>query len=286
MLVGKKQHDAIKLEILMYCTNCGKELSTNSQFCENCGVKIQSSDEDDSNKETKPNVDTSGIDVNAYPMVEPAPKEPAMAQTIPLPSVNTKEESTNSRVAEEQPTNTQQGKKRNLPIIIIATLSIMIIALIVLLALSIGNNEETTALISDSNNTSIQKTEEPETQNERNQTDAASSKEKDSLNGNKNKSSDYILSDSNSRYYSTNELSDLSNYELYLARNEIYARHGREFRNQDLRDYFGRMPWYVSRYSANEFDSMDLLNDYEKKNADTMLSIEKQRGSSYLQIGV
>lgn len=266
----------------MYCINCGKELSANSQFCENCGVKIQSSDEGDSNKETKPNADTSGIDVNVYPMVESVPKkEPVMAQTMPLPSVNIKEESANSRVAAEQPTNTQQGRKRNLLIVIIATLSIVIIALIVLLALSIGNHEETAALTSDSNNTSIQK-EESETQNEREGIGLESSKEKATQDDSVNKSSVYVLPGSDSRYYSTSELNDLSNYELYLARNEIFARHGREFKNQDLRDYFGSMSWYVPKYSGDEFDSMDLLNDYEKKNADTMLSIEQKRGSSYL----
>lgn len=283
MLVGKQLHDAIELEILMYCTNCGKELSANPQFCENCGVKIQSSDEDDSNKETKPNADTSGIDVNVYPMVEPAPKkEPAMAQTMPLPSVNAKEESTNSRVTAEQSTNTQQRKKRNLLIIIIATLSIMIIALIVLLVLSIGDHEEITTLMSDGNNTSIQKTEKSETQNEREEIGSESSKEKATQDDSVNKSSVYVLPGSDSRYYSASELNDLSNYELYLARNEIFARHGREFKNQDLRDYFGSMSWYAPRYSGEEFDAMDLLNDYEKKNADTMLSIEQKRGSSYL----
>ena len=92
----------------------------------------------------------------------------------------------------------------------------------------------------------------------------------------------YILPEGNSRYYSSSELESMTDKELYLARNEIFARHGREFKNQDLRDYFGSMSWYVPKYSSDEFDSMDLLNDYEKKNADTMLSIEQKRGSSYL----
>ena len=97
-----------------------------------------------------------------------------------------------------------------------------------------------------------------------------------------NKASDYILPKSDSRYFSTSELADLSNYELYLARNEIFARHGREFKNQDLRDYFSAQSWYVPKYSGEKFDSLDLLNDYEKKNADTIRSIEQDRGSSYL----
>lgn len=103
-----------------------------------------------------------------------------------------------------------------------------------------------------------------------------------SSNTSSNSLASYILPDSNSRYYSSNELESMTDTELYLARNEIFARHGREFKNQDLRDYFGSMSWYTPKYSGEEFDAMDLLNDYEKKNADTMLSIEQKRGSSYL----
>lgn len=90
------------------------------------------------------------------------------------------------------------------------------------------------------------------------------------------------MPDSNSRYYSSSELEPMTDMELYLARNKIFARYGREFKDQDLRDYFGSMSWYVPKYSGGEFDAMDLLNDYEKKNADTMLSTEQKRGSSYL----
>lgn len=74
----------------------------------------------------------------------------------------------------------------------------------------------------------------------------------------------------------------MTDMELYLARNKIFARHGREFKDQDLRDYFGSMSWYFPKYSGDKFNSMDLLNDYEKKNADAMFLIEKKRGSSYL----
>lgn len=94
---------------------------------------------------------------------------------------------------------------------------------------------------------------------------------------------DYILPDSDSRYYSKADLSGLSDWELYIARNEIYARHGRGFTNQDLAEYFSKKSWYTKKYDPEEFDAMpSLLNDYEKKNADTMLSIEQDRESPYL----
>lgn len=92
----------------------------------------------------------------------------------------------------------------------------------------------------------------------------------------------YILPESDTRYYSESELNALTDYELYLARNEIYARYGREFKNQDLQDYFENKDWYTARYSPESFDSIVALNAYEKKNADDMLAMEKSRNSSYL----
>ena len=92
----------------------------------------------------------------------------------------------------------------------------------------------------------------------------------------------YVLPDSDSRYYSESELNELTDYELYIARNEIYARHGRIFKNEDLMGYFGHKHWYYGKYSPESFDSIVTLNAYEKKNAETMLALEKRRGSSYL----
>ena len=94
---------------------------------------------------------------------------------------------------------------------------------------------------------------------------------------------DYVLKDSNTRYYTRSELEKLSNLELYRARNEIYARHGRGFKNADLKSYFNSKSWYKERYTPEQFDSMaSPLNDYERKNAELMLEIEKGRKSEYL----
>lgn len=94
---------------------------------------------------------------------------------------------------------------------------------------------------------------------------------------------DYVLPESGSRYYSTSELERMSLWELYLARNEIFARHGRGFKNQDLVEYFATRHWYRQLYTPEEFDTMSTpLNDYELKNVDAMFAIEQQRNSPYL----
>ena len=100
---------------------------------------------------------------------------------------------------------------------------------------------------------------------------------------NRANSQDYVLADSDARYYSTSELEQLSLWELYLARNEVFARYGRGFKNQDLVDYFATRRWYQQRYTPAEFEAMPSpLNDYERKNTEAMLAIEQQRNSPYL----
>ncbi len=94
---------------------------------------------------------------------------------------------------------------------------------------------------------------------------------------------DQILPDSNARYYTKDELEALSDRELYLARNEIYARHGRGFKNQDLVDWFAGKDWYEELYTPEEYDALpDQRNEYEHANADLMMEIEQERDSPYL----
>lgn len=96
--------------------------------------------------------------------------------------------------------------------------------------------------------------------------------------------SEYILPESNTRYYTREELEPLSNWELWMARNEIYARNGRMFDNEEAQDYFNSKSWYEGRYTPYEFDKggvPKVYNDYERANRDLIIEIETERGSSY-----
>lgn len=88
---------------------------------------------------------------------------------------------------------------------------------------------------------------------------------------------EYILADSNSRYISESDLANLSEQELSYARNEIYARHGRRFKDAGLQGYFDGKPWYSGTIEPDQFPE-SMLNEYEKKNAETILAYEKAKG--------
>lgn len=95
--------------------------------------------------------------------------------------------------------------------------------------------------------------------------------------------SDYILPDAQTRVYSTAELEQLSTDELWYARNEIFARHGRGFRNPELQSYFNSKPWYTrSPIDPDTFDSTVTLSATEQQNADAIKAIEQARDSSNL----
>ena len=82
----------------------------------------------------------------------------------------------------------------------------------------------------------------------------------------------YILPGSDSSYYDESQLKRLSKEGLRYARNEIYARHGKEFKDEGLRKYFQSREWYHPT-GAEVPDSA--FNEYEIYNRDLIQSLEK-----------
>ncbi len=75
----------------------------------------------------------------------------------------------------------------------------------------------------------------------------------------------YLLPNSSSAYLSEEDFAAMSHWELILARNEIFARHGRRFQNADIQAYFDSCSWYSGTIAPEDFDS-GVLNDMEIKN--------------------
>lgn len=64
---------------------------------------------------------------------------------------------------------------------------------------------------------------------------------------------------------------------MKITRNEIFARHGRMFNDQELQEYFKRQQWYVPQIAANDFDT-SCLNEVEKYNVNLISVYEEQIG--------
>ena len=88
-------------------------------------------------------------------------------------------------------------------------------------------------------------------------------------------SSDFIFPQSSTECLSQSQVSSLSDYQLGIARNEIYARHGYIFKLDRFKSYFESQSWYVPRYSDASSIS---LNEIETYNVALIKAEEDSRG--------
>jgi serine/threonine protein kinase len=87
----------------------------------------------------------------------------------------------------------------------------------------------------------------------------------------------YILPDSNTATLTQNDISYLSQYELYMAYFEIYARHGRTFSDSVVNEYFNSLSWYNGTIAPVSFDESE-LNEYERSNAILIYEYQRKKG--------
>lgn len=87
---------------------------------------------------------------------------------------------------------------------------------------------------------------------------------------------DYIIADSYTRALTTDELTTLTREELQIARNEILARHGRKFEDENMKMYFESKSWYSGTIEPTEFDAYydSILSEVEKANIQLIQSVE------------
>ncbi len=75
----------------------------------------------------------------------------------------------------------------------------------------------------------------------------------------------YMCSWSSDELITEDEMAELDYYSARIVMNEIYARHGRKFNNQELQEHFNSKNWYNGTIAPENF-SEDMLNGVEKQN--------------------
>lgn len=77
----------------------------------------------------------------------------------------------------------------------------------------------------------------------------------------------YVLPNSDTVYYGRGDIKTLTETERQIAREEIYARHGRSFSDPNLQEYFDARDWYTpgteTKLNDCEKDNLFLLNVFE-----------------------
>lgn len=81
----------------------------------------------------------------------------------------------------------------------------------------------------------------------------------------------YVLPESNEKELSADELRNLGEDRLRIARNEIYARYGRSFQDEALAQYFQKKAWYCQSEPIEDA----VLSETELANRDLILQAEQ-----------
>lgn len=265
----------------MFCTNCGAQIPDGSKFCTSCGAEL-------GRRAARPE------DTASMPVVDPQPTT-RVSSYVPAPSAPSSASAPREKA----------GAAGVVAVVMSLVALAAVVALVVVLdPFGLRGTEGSDEAVQTQQEQPAGQDDEKDAEKDAEKGDDAAESDDDAPSGGDNNvvvvvgqdgqdgqdadpeegSSTYILPDSGSHRYTAGELSDLSDWELYLARNEIFARRGREFRNEDLQGYFESQSWYTPTYSPDDFDARtsELLNDVERANAETILKLEQSRGSQYI----
>lgn len=282
----------------MFCTKCGNALPVNAKFCTKCGTKVETFQPG----AIQPNPTPQRASV---PQQESTQQQTPVRQASPAPQPQQKKnekvtKTKNSEKISNKNKNETEKKSGSGAVVYLligaAVLIIILIAIIVLLFIK-GNQPAKQDDITDKPVVTTEQTTETEMSTE--QTDRkdvsgqqeASEKTSEVINkedttGNEDMGTDgavgeeeaeYILPESASRLLTEADLENLTQEDLRIARNEIYARHGRKFLDEGLQEYFNGKSWYNGTIEPDDFKE-DMLSEIERTNEDTIVNYETKMG--------
>lgn len=281
----------------MFCTKCGAKLPDGSKFCTNCGTPIGT---EEGGTTVMPAAGETrvmgGQPTQVSPQAGQVPVQPTqVAQTpvSPQPAYGVAPQQPAYQSVPQQPAYGQEqqagkGSRRGVVIgVVIAIVAVAVAAVAFIMVDPMGlfggkagaatsQTAPSTAATTSAASTSAASTSAAST--------SAASTSAASTSAAQATSSDYVIPDSGTHSYTSDDIRrmNLSVDQLWYARNEIYARHGRKFKDQTLQAYFNSKSWYTPIYSPEEFDDSVQLSGTEKANAEAIKTIEQSMNSPHL----
>lgn len=225
----------------MFCKNCGKKLPDNASFCPECGIKIKKDNAETVNK----NVENQSVNIV-------------------------------SRVEKNK-------KNRNIninPVVIAVISAVLVVGVVFVISpwKSHKTYKPTEVVVkNDADEDLLDKSTKKSDKDDK--SEKSSKKDTSSQNNSSQNDSEYIIKDSDSRVLTESDLSGLSAEQLRIARNEIYARHGRKFKDAALQEHFNSCSWYHGTIDPDSF-SDNLLNSVEMQNKDIIANYEAKMANN------
>lgn len=266
----------------MFCKNCGSQLVEGAAFCVHCGAAAPEGQKPVATPVIVPEVDTSNQETVAFTPVQQAPA-PQVQQTQQYQPVQQYQPQPQPVYTPPAPVSTaskkasSEGKNRTVIIVVIAVVLVAILGVVAALLLLGNNGGDSDGGSRKSNSSGI-----VDDQND----DNAVKQEKRELSSSNAyyefyvDADSYVLSATDTRYYSRSELSSMTRQQLYLAERELFARYGCTFSDGDLDDYFCAKNWYSPDSPAGNFNE-SRFNPTERVNLLLLRAMLMERDGTY-----
>jgi len=157
-------------------------------------------------------------------------------------------------------------QNKNFKMIMIGMSLFMLVAIVVV-AYSLGMNKDNYAKKTSATEGTKQANSADNTDT-KNETSANSKKQEENT---KVKANNFIFSESSTTKIPPYKLYNLSSDQLFIARNEIFARHGYIFKDKAVQDYFESQAWYKPNPDAKG----ETTDEIEKDNVQTIRDMEE-----------
>lgn len=261
----------------MFCEHCGNQLEDGSKFCSHCGNMIESSE------------------AEKIPPLVPPVVPPVLPPQKPKERVKPTEP-----IRKESPKSPKSGNGKTILIIVFAVLAALIIGGVAFWFLggeqflreNIPFLQEEVTPEDPSTPETIDDLEEKDKEEV---TDNLESEDQDFTENNdleniiedqpeviiesdhNNDPLIYFINHADTVYFMKEDIQSFNEDMCRLARNGIYARHGRKFEDENLTNYFRNFAWYNPTIAAEDFQE-SFLNEIEIHNRDLIVEYEKEQG--------
>lgn len=267
----------------MFCKNCGSQIPENSAFCVNCGaeapdpvvVPVIQPDQGTSNQETMvftpvPEAAAQQFQGQQTQQFQPVQQyqqhqqyqsqQPYQSQQYqqqyapqPYPTPAPAPAPTTAEIVSSPASS--ESKNRTVIIVVIAVVLLAIIGVVLALFLTgtFGGDDSSSGSSKKNKGSEETTTGSEEVRPEDLSLDESNLYYEDYID-----SVSYVLSATDSRYYSRAELTGMTRQQLYLAEREIFARYGCTFDDGDLSEYFSAKAWYSPDSPVGNFNESRL----------------------------
>ncbi|MGO5164537.1 MULTISPECIES: YARHG domain-containing protein [unclassified Candidatus Paralachnospira] len=290
----------------MFCEECGKKLPEGARFCENCGAPVHPEETvdyvpEEAYRESQP----AAWQEQGYREQDQRYDYEGQTDDSQVPYGDGGPEYQQEPYMENQPGNPygasgnqlsgkqKNGKGSTIVIVILSIVTVLLLAALVVLGIwhfggkkSADPKKQTWEAAAEETTTeeAAEETSETETSGQENRkpenlyvAPSVTAEESSQETTAGVAEQEYILPDSNTAYLTEADLAGLTKEELRLARNELYARHGRKFKDEGLNQYFSAKSWYHPSIEPDQFNE-SVFNEYEIANRKLIADYEKKMG--------